>query len=531
MSTVENEEETKSDAPPALFQGTVFALGAGTQHGHAAPHRQAAERPKPASSAQPPTLEERVAQMESGQERILAILERQAAADDAAARAAQPHPAAAASAAVRQRRQTVGLPFIPQSPAATMDDWSAGAILPIPPRVPASRRRGASIGQPSTLPASIPRTPIVRAAAAAVQQEADVEQPDDSADEHDGESAEDVRAQEAAMPARDRRMEHVRKSMVSSIKSFWGNQQKDTYNVIDWVEKVDTEFSIQMGRRQAGRMDVVRALLSGLALHWANRRVDELAELGLPAEWQDIRADFINAHLGDSTVESFKAELRALRLGSGADECRTPSELNTKFDQLAELAFPLAVGVADGRADMAMARVLGEEYSNIVYVSREFTWKNIQRNAAPQTLDEWKTALARHWSAERLIQNRAQLKQQVAPKDNGGQGGGGQRGQRGRFGGKGGASLNAVQDDTDEREEGQPEPQLSAASAPGGGKGQSGGWTKQPGASGAEAGVQRRGKQQTFGGSCWICGAQGHRSFSCPKKAGGEQPGKGKAEQ
>ena len=110
-------------------------------------------------------------------------------------------------------------------------EYSAGASLPLPPRVPAWHR--ASFGRPSTPIVSVPFTPLVQRVAAPQQAEADA---DVDEERHD---AADVAAAEEGMPARDTRMEYVRKSMLHSVKPFHGQTAKDTYTVIDWVEKVD----------------------------------------------------------------------------------------------------------------------------------------------------------------------------------------------------------------------------------------------------------------------------------------------------
>ena len=70
--------------------------------------------------------------------------------------------------------------------------------------------------------------------------------------------------------------------------------------------------------------------------------------------------------------------------------------------------------MTDRRADSAMATVLGDEYRRIVADSRPQMWRNIERSAAPTTLEEWKVALARHWSAERTIEN---MNKQLRPKE------------------------------------------------------------------------------------------------------------------
>jgi Zinc knuckle len=398
------------------------------------------------------------------------------------------------------------------SPAVV--EYSAGASLPLPPRVPSHHR--ASVGIPSTPAAFIPFTPVAQRAKAATAVEAHDES-DKGDDQRD--DADDVAAAAEGMPARDKRMYEVRKTMLTSVKPFHGQTAKDTYTVIDWVEKVDTEFSIHMGDRQAGRLDVVRSLLAGSALKWMNRKMQEMNLRNEFVEWQVVRRDFIDAHLGASTIETFKAQLRSLRLGS--EGCKNPSELNTQFDQLAELAYPQVM--ADRRADFAMASVLGEEYRMIVAHSDPSLWRNIERNAAPTTLDEWKLALGRHWSAEETIKN---LNKQLRPKEQmqpyRGRGGAPMRGGYGRGGGHSGSapiSVNSISDSGASMEgeehtvEGESDPQLSAvASSSRGGRG-------------GGRGGDRRGRGGLLTGErlklyeeqkCFNCKKPGHVRAACP---------------
>jgi Zinc knuckle len=314
-------------------------------------------------------------------------------------------------------------------------------------------------------------------------------------------------------------MEHVRKTMLISVKPFHGQTVKDTYTVIDWVEKVDTEFSIHMGDRQAGRLDVVRSLLAGSALKWMNRKLQEMNMRNQVVEWQVVRREFIDVHLGASTIETFKAQLRSLRLGS--EGCKNPSELNTQFDHLAELAFPQVM--ADRRTDSAMASVLGEEYRRIVANSDQLLWRNIERNAAPTTLDEWKLALGRHWSAEETIKN---LNKQLRPREQlqpyRGRGGATMRGGYGRGGGYSGSSpisVNSISDSSASMEgvehtvEGEPEPQLSAVTS------------SSRGGRGGGRGGDRRGRGGLLTGErlklyeeqkCFNCKKPGHVRAACP---------------
>ena len=509
------EEEVKTDEHtrlPVLAQGAVIARNVGvTQHMHSVPSSQAVPpaQPRVSEATERQSFQQlfEAMQAQMQQQTQLFMAQQQQMMQQIQAiqqQAAEQHRAAASA-----RRQThAALPSFPYTPA--VGEYSAGASLPLPQRVSAPHR--ASFGRPSTPAAFIPFTPVAQRAAAAPQ----VEAKDRSTDEEE-EDTDDVQAADESMPPRDKRMEQVRKSMLSSVKPFHGRTKLDTYTVIDWVEKVDTEFSIHMGERETGRMDVVRSLLAGQALKWANRRVAEMNALGEEAEWHAIRADFVDAHLGSSTIETFKAELRALRLGSGEDDCKSPSELNTQFDRLAELAYPMALGLTDRRADSAMATVLGDEYRRIVADSRPQMWRNIERSAAPTTLEEWKVALARHWSAERTIEN---MNKQLRPKEEqqSQRGGGWTRGGRARGGGRGGAtqtSLNAVLD-TNEREEGEPDTQLTAAST-----------ASQRGGRGGFSGRGRGGGRGTTGmtaeqlqlyndGKCFTCKKTGHIAKDCP---------------
>ena len=406
------------------------------------------------------------------------------------------------------------LPPHSQLMSPAVGEYSAGSSLPLPPRVPVQTR--ASFGRPSTPAALMPFTPVAQRVAATPAVEADDES--DRGDEHH-DNAVDVAAAEEGMPARDKRMEHVRKTMLTSVKPFHGQTAKDTYTVIDWVEKVDTEFSIHMGERQAGRLDVVRSLLAGSALKWMNRKLQDMNMRNEAVEWQVVRSDFIDAHLGASTIETFKAQLRSLRLGS--EGCKNPSELNTQFDHLAELAYPQ--GMADRRADSAMATVLGDEYRRIVANSDLFLYRNIERSAAPTTLDEWKLALGRHWSAERTIENMVkQLRPREQPQPQRGRGGATMRGGHGRGGGNSGStqpSVNVISDSGASMEgeehtvEGEPEPQLSAVASSsrgerGGGRGgdrrgRGGAWTSER--------LKLYEEQK-----CFNCKKPGHVRAACP---------------
>lgn len=387
-------------------------------------------------------------------------------------------------------------------------EYSAAASIPLPPRAPASHR--ASIGRPSTPVAYEPFSPA--APRAAVSRPSPLHEAGGEADPAPAAADAALVNELQLMPERDPRMEHVRKTMSHTVKTFHGQTANDTYTVIDWVEKVDTEFSIHMGARQSGRLDVVRSLLAGTALLWVNRRMQECIDAGQAVEWQQLRGEFIDAHLGASTVETFKAELRALVLGS--DGCKNPSELNAQFDRLAELAFP-PTSTLERRLDTGRASTLGEEYGLVVARSRFNLFKRISENAAPRTLEEWKAALSRYWSAELKVKN---VKQQVQPREPGGQyegkGGHWRKGQQ--------ATVSAVLE-SDPGMTGEPHTDEGADDAP------------QQLSRAAGQGGERQGRPQFSSdekrklyeeGRCFTCGKTGHIAAKCSKAP---QQGKGKA--
>ena len=509
------DEEKKTDARtglPQLMQGSVVTtnMGFGTQHLHTDPSRVSQEVPSRPRSAGSTDHEYIRQMMESMQKQTMQQMQAFMAQQQQQIQAIQQQVGAAAAAA---RRQTIAHTSYPATPTA--GEYSAGASLPLPPRVVPPHR--ASFGRPSTPAASIPFTPAAQRVASAPRVQAGV----DSSDEEDNEAS-DVEAADAEMPRRDRRMEHVRKTMLQSVKPFYGRTKLDTYTVIDWVEKVDTEFSIHMGAREEGRMDVVRSLLAGQALKWANRRVKEVMDSGQVAEWHAIRIDFIDAHLGSSTMETFKAELRALRLGG--EDCRNPSELNAQFDRLAELGWPLE----------RTSTTLGEEYGRIVAASNAFIYRNIQRSAVPVTLEEWKMALARHWNAERLIDNMTKQLRPLQEARGGGRGRGQHSNQPSMPTTARVASLETANDTPDQdedppRKEGEQETANAMSGTQrgrGGGMGRGG---RGRGKAGGRPLLSYEERQKRWNeGRCFNCNEVGHRVGECSNQTPSSQQAQGK---
>ena len=307
----------------------------------------------------------------------------------------------------------------------------------------------------------------------------------------------------------DQRMHHVKKAMVAVMKPFpfHGQPDVDKLNVLSWVEKIDTEFSINMGTRQAGRLDIVRSLLAGPALLWMNDKVRDLArkaergELSEEIEWVTMRSPFIDQHLGVYTIETFKAQLRALRLGSTTTP--TPVELNQEFDRLAALAYP------SHHSDMRET-VLGDEYGTIIASSNITIYRSVAYANYPSTLDEWKLHVSRRWAAGK---NVAAVEARV--KGTAGVRGGYPKNNVQQPAAAGAASLQSTdgagpegQSEKDGTEE-----QLNAAGNDKGGRAARPPWSAE--------------KEKLYkDGKCFICKETGHVSAKCPKKPAQKKQGK-----
>jgi hypothetical protein len=402
-------------------------------------------------------------------------------------------------------------------------EYSASASIQRPPVVAAQYRvtdaRRQSMGVPSypftpgTVTTPAPPQPQRRVSRAVRMASLDEGAEDDN-DRHDTAATETRNVDDDGMPQYDERLARVRKSITSIIKPFHGQTELDKYNVLDWVEKVDTEFSIQMRTRQAGRLDIVRSLLAGSALKWMNRKLLELnekaarGELSEDIEWEAMRKPFIDAHLGINTIETFKSQLRALRLGS--TKCPTPVELNQEFDHLAGLAYP------DRRSEMRES-VLGDEYGKIVAASNLTIYKSVAYNQNPSNIDDWKLHVSRRWAAGKNVEAvEAQLKGRGGGR--GGWAGSSWPNKAGATGNASAAAMAATEGAGSEgephTEEGQNDAQLNAVAS----NSQRGG--RRGGRGGGGAGQSTRYspeliKKLAEEKKCFNCGQGGHISRGC----------------
>lgn len=325
--------------------------------------------------------------------------------------------------------------------------------------------------------------------------------------------------QQPTLPVVSKEMREVRKSFVSTVKPYDGKTTTDFQNVLEWVEKVDTEFSVLMGEVEEGRIELVRSRLQGSALVWMNREIVQRERMGLATEWNDLRQPFIDAHLGVNTIETFKGELRALRWGEAPTV--TLPELNKRFDHLAELVYP------NSRWEDSMQAVLGDEYKRIIAASKLWVYKSVAFNQCPTRLEDWKRCVSDRWAAESDVERMvAQLPR--GRVDSTSRGRGGERGASAwqSRGGSVATPLNAVGADTTPEDTMQGEPhtvegeddkqQLGSVSSSSnrgsrggrGGRGRGGGGSRQPMSAEKQKLYDER--------KCFRCHKPGHTVAGCP---------------
>jgi hypothetical protein len=390
----ESKEEAHRREEPVALQGAVFAQNVGTQHLHSAPHAQAAIPERRDSNSDilqqlMQAVQLQTQQMQQMQQQIN-VLNRSDSRRSISAALHTVH------------GEKVG-------------EYSASAAVQRPPVLVVQQRstdvRRQSIGIPSSsftpgpVATPAPRQPSTTASVRRMDSLYESTEEDGQVEARDAAEATAVRDSDVddGLPVFDPRMVKVREAIVSIMKPFpfYGQTDTDKLNVLSWVEKIDTEFSIYMGTRQAGRLDIVRILLAGPALRWMNDTVTTLkkkadrGELDEVIEWETLRQAFIDQHLGVHTVETFKAQLRALRLGSTTTP--SPVELNQEFDRIAAMAYP------NHQSDMRGA-VLGDEYGTIIASSNMTIYKSVAYNNHPSNLEEWKLHVSQRWAAGKNVE-------------------------------------------------------------------------------------------------------------------------------
>jgi hypothetical protein len=187
---------------------------------------------------------------------------------------------------------------------------------------------------------------------------------------------------------------------------YTGDIQKDKITDLrQWVARADDYMDIHMGEGvEGGRLQVVIQWTGGAAKDYLKQKKKELdllyeqGQLTYPAEWVELKHDFINAFEGEQYRMLQRVELEALRLGQ--DKCKTPMMLNAEFERLASRLWPSGTDLA------VLDHVLGDEYGKIIERSDLNLWRDIYRGGIPHTLNEWKTRTAAAWGARQIVSQR-----------------------------------------------------------------------------------------------------------------------------
>ena len=188
--------------------------------------------------------------------------------------------------------------------------------------------------------------------------------------------------------------------------TYTGDTQKDKISDLrQWVARADDYMDIHMGEGvEGGRLQVVIQWTGGAAKDYLKQKKKELdllyeqGQLTYPAEWVEIKHDFIDAFEGDQYRMLQRVELEALRLG--LSKCKTPMMLNAEFERLASRLWPSGTDLA------AFDHVLGDEYGKIIERSDINLWRDIYRGGIPHTLSDWKARTAAAWGARQIVSQR-----------------------------------------------------------------------------------------------------------------------------
>ena len=354
--------------------------------------------------------------------------------------------------------------------------------------------------------------------------------------------AADLPAPTSSAAADRRELKDILAMMKGFVEPFYADKTKDkSTTVMDFVEKIETVMSDVIGDEPRYRWTIVRFFLAEGAMRWGNNKQEELHARAVlegrdmrlrPIDWDtEIRRDFIKAHVGPDSADTWLAKLGALRLGSKATP--TPIELENQFDTIARHIYPTTM-VGDDRSELLLAKY----WNDIVSLSQPKMHEEIIMRHTPSTLREWKTATVKQWNAfETLKVARTQQRAAAGTSWNRSPGdgrgfGGGWRGRANQGADRPAPASVASMSSTDgagpegqqSSEEGEPDEQLSAASHDRSGRG------------GRQTNFRSADIEKLYReGRCFICKEKGHMKDTCPKKPEQQQhkqqQGKAKAGQ
>jgi hypothetical protein len=326
----------------------------------------------------------------------------------------------------------------------------------------------------------------------------------------------------ARVPTDDEMFERALRTIRSYVPMFHADSQKDKGTTVDdFVVKVESAMADILRDHPQIRLSIVRMCLQEGALRWLNRHIERLRDQGIhDPQWdRDVRTAFIDAHNRVNTPQLWRIKLRALRLGKGATP--SPIELDNQFDTIARHLLP------DGVEEGAINFFLASEYGDIIKSSNFTLYSEILKTTPHSTLEEWKAAVARQWSAAEELKSEEQRNTSHGDHRYGrgtSNGNGGGRGGHWRQGGsRSGATVRAMGVEGEEMTvEGEPSEgaQVNAMTGPGSQRGGGGGGRGGRGRVGSGGGgrvpmTAEQLKQWRSTQVCYQCGRVGHIAREC----------------
>lgn len=196
---------------------------------------------------------------------------------------------------------------------------------------------------------------------------------------------------------------------ISKMDKYYGDKKHDKdIDVHSFVRSVEFELDCWMSRSAHGRLELVISATSGAARDWLLYKRHDLQTLVARgdlrpemAEWEAVRAEFIERMGGAQTERLYATKLRDLRLGRGGSD--DVMKFITTFREYATRAYPLHEHPDTRARSLMLGRMFEEAVSN----SDFDVWKEAMRTRPqPQTLEDWEVALSTAWTTEQTVRDQ-----------------------------------------------------------------------------------------------------------------------------
>lgn len=196
---------------------------------------------------------------------------------------------------------------------------------------------------------------------------------------------------------------------ISKMDKYYGDKKHDKdIDVHSFVRSVEFELDCWMSKSAYGRLELVISATSGAARDWLLYKRQDLQILVARgelrpemAEWEAVKAEFIERMGGGQTERLYEMKLRDLKMGKGGSD--EVMKFITTFREYATRAFPLHE-YPDTRA---RSLTLGRMFEDAVCASDFDVWKEAMRaRPQPKTLEDWEVALSAAWTTEQTVRDQ-----------------------------------------------------------------------------------------------------------------------------